>query len=237
MDNEHQCPTCGGCGFVPDDDDQEEVINTQGRTHDAPDVLIAVEHVVVVVRARCRNSTSARRPSSTSRSPRSARSTRSSSRRRASARWSAARASRPRTTAARRKLAGAAMCATRLATASAKPDRPRIRRNASKAAVAVEFFVLTVVAAVSCRKIAGRSIKMEACAVRGVVRSWFAISRRPNWGARSGRHRELRIVRNDRPALEYICRPPLPSGAWGAAGEGPSSVYGSLATQQMLKCN
>jgi CheY-like chemotaxis protein len=81
----------------------------------------------------------------------------------------------------------------RPATASVKPNRPRIRRNASKAAAAVEFFVLTVAAAVSCRKIAGRSIKMEACAVRGVVRSWFAISRRPNWGARSGRHRELRI--------------------------------------------
>ena len=29
-DDEHQCPTCGGRGFVPDDDDgQEEVINTR----------------------------------------------------------------------------------------------------------------------------------------------------------------------------------------------------------------
>jgi DnaJ-class molecular chaperone len=27
-DAEHQCPTCGGCGFVPDDDDDEEVIKT-----------------------------------------------------------------------------------------------------------------------------------------------------------------------------------------------------------------
>ena len=27
-DSEHQCPTCGGCGFVPDDDDDEEVIRT-----------------------------------------------------------------------------------------------------------------------------------------------------------------------------------------------------------------
>jgi hypothetical protein len=27
-DNERQCPTCGGLGFVPDDDDHEEVIKT-----------------------------------------------------------------------------------------------------------------------------------------------------------------------------------------------------------------
>ena len=27
-DDEHQCPTCGGLGFVRDDDDQEEVIKT-----------------------------------------------------------------------------------------------------------------------------------------------------------------------------------------------------------------
>jgi RecJ-like exonuclease len=49
-DDEQQCPTCGGRGFVPDDDDgQEEVINTQGiRLDDAADVLVAVEHVVVV---------------------------------------------------------------------------------------------------------------------------------------------------------------------------------------------
>jgi DnaJ-class molecular chaperone len=26
--DEHQCPTCGGCGFVPDEDDNEEVLNT-----------------------------------------------------------------------------------------------------------------------------------------------------------------------------------------------------------------
>ena len=30
-DDEHQCPTCGGCGFVPDDDDDEEVVNTSSR--------------------------------------------------------------------------------------------------------------------------------------------------------------------------------------------------------------
>jgi DnaJ-class molecular chaperone len=27
-DDEQQCSTCGGCGFVPDDDDQEGVLNT-----------------------------------------------------------------------------------------------------------------------------------------------------------------------------------------------------------------
>jgi hypothetical protein len=27
-DAEHQYATCGGCGFVPDDDDAEEVVNT-----------------------------------------------------------------------------------------------------------------------------------------------------------------------------------------------------------------
>ena len=27
-DDEQQCPTCGGSGFVPDDDDAEEVIRT-----------------------------------------------------------------------------------------------------------------------------------------------------------------------------------------------------------------
>jgi DnaJ-class molecular chaperone len=31
-DDEHQCLTCGGLGFVPGDDDQEEVIKT---SHDA----------------------------------------------------------------------------------------------------------------------------------------------------------------------------------------------------------
>jgi hypothetical protein len=28
MDDERQCPTCGGLGFVADDDDHEEVIKT-----------------------------------------------------------------------------------------------------------------------------------------------------------------------------------------------------------------
>jgi RecJ-like exonuclease len=38
-DDEHQCPTCGGCGFVPDDDDDEdededeEVVNTSPINH------------------------------------------------------------------------------------------------------------------------------------------------------------------------------------------------------------
>jgi RecJ-like exonuclease len=27
-DEEQQCPTCGGSGFVPDDDDDEEVTRT-----------------------------------------------------------------------------------------------------------------------------------------------------------------------------------------------------------------
>jgi hypothetical protein len=26
-DDEHQCPTCGGCGFVPADDDDDDVLN------------------------------------------------------------------------------------------------------------------------------------------------------------------------------------------------------------------
>jgi DnaJ-class molecular chaperone len=34
-DAEHQCPTCGGCGFVPDDDDDEEVIKTSPINHPA----------------------------------------------------------------------------------------------------------------------------------------------------------------------------------------------------------
>ena len=28
-DDEEQCPTCGGSGFVPDDDEREEVIRTE----------------------------------------------------------------------------------------------------------------------------------------------------------------------------------------------------------------
>jgi RecJ-like exonuclease len=31
MDDEHQCPTCGGCGFVPDDDDDEDVLNASPK--------------------------------------------------------------------------------------------------------------------------------------------------------------------------------------------------------------
>jgi hypothetical protein len=30
-DDERQCPTCGGSGFVPDDDDDEEVTRTASR--------------------------------------------------------------------------------------------------------------------------------------------------------------------------------------------------------------
>ena len=32
-DNERQCSTCGGRGFVPDDDDYEEVIKTYPICH------------------------------------------------------------------------------------------------------------------------------------------------------------------------------------------------------------
>ena len=33
MDDEHQCPTCGGCAFVPDDDDDEDVLNASPINH------------------------------------------------------------------------------------------------------------------------------------------------------------------------------------------------------------
>ena len=32
-DDEHQCLTCGGRGFVPDDDGHDEVLNTSPINH------------------------------------------------------------------------------------------------------------------------------------------------------------------------------------------------------------
>jgi len=32
-DNEHQCPTCGDSGFVPDDDDDEDILNASPINH------------------------------------------------------------------------------------------------------------------------------------------------------------------------------------------------------------
>jgi DnaJ-class molecular chaperone len=52
MDNEHQCPTCGGCGFVPDDDDDEDVLNTSPQDvrcprcygHGRPRIVALAQH-------------------------------------------------------------------------------------------------------------------------------------------------------------------------------------------------